>query len=112
MIFAWHWRHDHTFALGQHRGGEVVFGIAGAQMTRLGRLGTAALQQPLGVSGCDPAAFLGDADGNDFVLVLVDCVQHRGRRQQRDFVLAAAPAEQDTYPEFLHASILTPESWK
>ena len=110
MILSRHGRHHHAFTARQHGRSRSRFRIAGAQMARLGRLRRLALQQTFGMSGCDPAAFLGDADGNYVVLFLVDGIQHRRRRQQRDFMLAAASAEQDTYAEFLHALILTRES--
>src|SRR5271157_280642 len=67
-----------------------------------------AFQQALGVRGRDPSSLLGDADGNDFVLLLIDRVQDGGRRKQRDLVLATAPAKQYTKPEFLHECILNP----
>ena len=107
MVFARHGRHYHGFAFGQDGSGGGGLGIAGAQMARLGCFWQVAAQQALGVRRSDPSAFLGDADGNNVVFLLIDGVQDRGGRKQRDFVLAAAPAEQDTYPEFLHDCILT-----
>src|SRR5271157_925017 len=67
-----------------------------------------AFQQALGVRGRDPSSLLGDADGHDVVLLLINRFQDRGRRQQRNLVLAAAPAKQYTNPEFLHECILNP----
>src|SRR5271157_1833107 len=67
-----------------------------------------AFQQALGVRGRDPSSLLGDADGNDFVLLLINRVQDGGRRQQRNLVFATAPAKQHTYPELLHKCILNP----
>ncbi len=109
VIFSRHGRHDNAFAPRQHCRGLGSVGIAGAQVSGLGSIGRLALQQAFGMGGRYPAAFLGDADGHHFVFALVDCVQDRGRRQQGDFMLAAAPAKQDAYPEFLHESILTPQ---
>src|ERR1022692_3139528 len=80
-------------------------------MARLDGFWQVATQQALCVGRSDPSPFLGDTDGHNVVFLLIDGVQDRGRRQQRDFMLAAAPAKQDTYPEFCHASILTPESF-
>ncbi len=52
--------------------------------------------------GREPAAFLGDADGHDFILLLIDCVENRRSGEQRDFVLAAAPAKQNPDSKLLH----------
>src|ERR1035441_10928549 len=76
-------------------------------MARLDGFWQVATQQALCVGRSAPSPFLGDTDGHNVVFLLIDGVQDRGRRQQRDFMLAAAPAKQDTYPEFRHASILT-----
>jgi hypothetical protein len=59
-------------------------------------------QQTLGIAGGQPATVFGDADRHDFILALVDGVDHGSGREQRDFMLSAAPAEQNSYPQFLH----------
>ena len=83
---------DHDrLALGQHRGPRSSLGIASAQVARLQH--QLALQQIFRVLGGEPAAFLGDADGNDFIFIFVDGVENGSGREQRDFVLSAAPAE-------------------
>src|ERR1035437_10430553 len=109
MVFARHGRYYHGFAFGQDCSGGGGLRIAGSQMTRLGGFCQVAAQQALGVGRSYPSPFLGDTDGHNVVFLLIDGVQDRGCRQQRDFMLATAPAKQDTYPEFCHASILTPE---
>jgi hypothetical protein len=57
----------------------------------------------IGVLGGQPAAFFCDPDGHDLVFFLVNRIENGRSRQQRDFVLAAAPAKQDANPKFLHA---------
>src|SRR5271157_3688070 len=106
MILARHRRNDYAFALGKHGRGGSGIGIAGAQTAWPVRFGSVAFQQTLRVRRCHPSAFLSDADGNDSVLLLVDCLEHRSRRKQRDFMLAASPAKQHTNSEFLHEWIL------
>ncbi len=85
------WRNDDGFAAGEHGGGVVCFGIAGAQVARLEH--ELAGQQIFGVLGREPASIFGDADGHDVILFFVDCVENRGGGEQRNFMLAAAPAE-------------------
>ena len=93
-------RNNHRFAASQHGGAEVCrrdrrrAGCA-ARATQLAR------EQILGMLGGQPAAVFGDADGHHLVL-LFDCVQDRGGREQRDFVLAAASAEQNADPKLFH----------
>ena len=41
----------------------------------------------------EPAALFRDADRHDVILLLVDCLQDRGRREPRDFVFAGTSAE-------------------
>src|SRR5580704_13863569 len=103
MVLARHGRDDDAFTSRQHSRSRSRFRIAGAQMAWLGSLGRLALQQPFSMSRGNPAALFRDADGNYVVFLLVDRIQYRCRRQQRDFMFAAAPAEQDTYADFLHA---------
>ena len=58
----------------------------------------------LGVVGAaedDPIAILGDADGIDVILLVVDVVQNGLGRTQGDLVLGADAAEQNTNTEFL-----------
>ena len=52
--------------------------------------------------GGKPAAFLGNADGHDFIFVFVDGVNNGGGGEQRDFVLSAAPAKKDADAKLLH----------
>ena len=84
-------RDDNRFAVLQNCRGGSRFRIARAQLT-LAFQGLAC-QQAFGICGRDPSPFFGDADRNDFEFLLVDCLENRGRREQRDFVLAAAAAE-------------------
>jgi hypothetical protein len=57
--------------------------IARPEVSRFGASGNrAALEQAFGVSGGDPTAFFGDADGNNLVFLLVDGVEHGGGREQ------------------------------
>ena len=84
----------------QHRRGGCSFGIPGAQMTRLDN--QFALQQVFRVFGGQPAAFLGDADGHNFIFFFINGVENRRRRKQRDFILAAAPTEKDANPKLFH----------
>ena len=55
-----------------------------------------ALQQILRVSRRQPAPILGDADGHDFIFVFVDGVENRRSREQRNLMLAAAPAKKNS----------------
>jgi hypothetical protein len=57
-----------------------------------------------------PAAFLGYADGDDFVLFLVNGLEDGGGGKQRNFVFAAAPAEKNAYPDFCHEKGCFPQS--
>ena len=67
------------------------------------------LQQLLGMLGGQPSAFLRDPDGHDFLFVLVNRIENGRSRQQRDFVLAAAPAKKDANPKFLRAFSIRPK---
>jgi hypothetical protein len=67
-----------------------------------GALARVSLQQPLGMFGRKPSPFFGDADGNDFIFSLIDCVKDGRSRQQRDFVLAAASAKEDADADFFY----------
>src|SRR6266576_6746713 len=68
------------------------------------------LQQPLGVLSGEPTAVFRDPNGNHVVLCFVNCFHNGSRRQQRNFMLAAASAEQDADPEFSHSLSVWPES--
>ena len=80
--------------MSQHGSAGGGLGIAGAKMLRLG-FGFA-FQQVLGMEVGEPAALLGDADGNDLVFLFIDGFENGGCREQRDFMLAAASAEEDS----------------
>jgi hypothetical protein len=94
--------HD-GYASGQNGGAGCGFGIARAEMRGVGILARCfSLQQPLRVCGGQPAAFLGDANGDDFEFIFVDGLENRCGGEQRDFVLSAAPAEEDADAKFFH----------
>src|SRR5260370_33446552 len=61
-----------------------------------------ASQHFLGMRRRYPAPFLGDADGHDFIFFRINGFKNRSGREQRDFMLAAATAKQDTHSELLH----------
>ncbi len=63
-------RHHHRLSSREHGCSGRGLRIAGAQLARFEH--QLALQQVLGVSGRQPAAIFGDADGHDFVLVFID----------------------------------------
>ena len=92
--------HDHGFSAGEHGRAGRGFGISGAQV--LGLVDRLALQQSFRGAGGEPAAFLGDADRHDFVFAFIDGVDHGRGREQRDFVLTAASAEQNSHAQFFH----------
>ena len=50
-------------------------------------------QKIFGVLGREPASIFGDADGNDFVLFFIDCVENGCGREQRDLVLPTTSAK-------------------
>ena len=52
-------------------------------------------QQAFCVRGRNPSALFRDPDGNELVFLLIDCVENRCGRKQRDFVLAAPAAEEN-----------------
>ena len=56
-----------------------------------------ALQQPLRRAGGQPVPGLVDADGHHVELLPIDGLQNRSRRQERNLMLAAAPAKQYPY---------------
>ena len=89
-------RNHDGFSASEDGGGFSILRIAGAQVTRLEH--KLAGQKILGVLGGQPASVFGDADGDDFVLVFIDCVENRGGGEERDFVLSTAAAEKDTNP--------------
>ena len=94
-------RDYNCFAAGQHCGPRGYVWIARAQVARfvVQRL---ALQEPLGVRGCNPPPFFSDADGHDVVFLLIYGLENRGRRKQRNFVLSAASTEQDSHSNLFH----------
>ena len=90
---------NHGAPGGQHRGSGGRLRITCAQV--LGRFLFTA-QQVFRMIGGQPAAVFGDADGHHFIFVFINGLQHRCRREQRNFVLAAAAAKQDSHAAFLH----------
>src|SRR6185312_5263666 len=65
-----------------------------------------ALEQRLRVYPGQPVALVGDANRHDLVFVLIERLQHRGRRGYRDLMLARAPAKDDPNPQLLaHVSL-------
>ena len=67
------------------------FGVAGAQPPR--HCADVAVEQVVGVCRGQPAALFGDADRSDVESVAVNGPQNRRSREQRNLVLAAAPAK-------------------
>ena len=65
-----------------------------------------ACEEVLGAAGGEPLALLGDADGDDFVLGLVDGFEDGGGGEEGDFVLAGAAAEEDSDTEFVGGGFL------
>jgi hypothetical protein len=61
-----------------------------------------ACEKPLGIGCRYPSSFFGDANGDDFVLLTIDCFQDGCSRKQRDFMLAAAAAKEDAYAKIFH----------
>jgi len=57
-------------------------------------------EQVLGIAGCDPSSLLGDADGDDLVLRLVDGLEDGGGGEEGDLVLAGAAAEENADAQF------------
>ncbi len=67
-----------------------------------------AVEQAVRIARAKPAAFFGDADGHHIELLAIDRLQNRSRREQRDLMLAAAPAKQDTDTKFFrHCAAIT-----
>src|SRR5581483_7790736 len=98
-------RHHHRLPVFQYRGAGSRFRIACPQMPLFVRL---SMEQALGMLGGKPAAVLGDADGYDFKLVLIDGVEDGCGREQRHFMLAAASPEQNADAKlFHHVSVWT-----
>src|SRR5581483_7711069 len=94
----------HGLSAMKHGGRFRDLGIAGAKIARLNVKFPS--QQVLGMLGSEPAPFLGDADGNDLVFFLVDCVENGGGREQGDLVLSTAAAKQDPHPELFHDQLV------
>src|SRR3989338_8297100 len=94
------WRAVAAGGGGGGRGGENAPGAVGR---RPPQVGVAQLARELGL-GQHPAAFLGDADGNDVVLVAVESPQDRGGGDERNFMLARAPSEQHAHAALRHRS--------
>src|ERR1700674_506894 len=96
-------RHHNRFALGQNRSPSSRFRITSTKMCGAGaRARRFPTQQPFRIVGGDPSALLGDADGHNFVFIFVDGVENRRGREQRDFMLSAAPTKQNADSNFFH----------
>src|SRR5580704_4557494 len=85
-------RYHDGLAPGQYSGGGSRLRITGAEMAPFGVSGFA-FQKALRIGRRDPVALLGNTDGHDFKLVLVDGMEDRGGRKQRDFMFATASAK-------------------
>ena len=97
-------RHNDAVAGSQHCRSGRGLRISGAQMRRANVfLRGLASQQILGVQRRHPAAIFGNADRNNFIFRFIDCLQDRCRREQRNFMFAAASAEKNSYPQFFHS---------
>src|SRR5258708_18323963 len=68
-------------------------------------------QQSFGIRRGHPLALFGDADRNDLIFILINGLENRRGREQRNFVLAAASAEKDAYTEFLHRLSAWTRGW-
>ena len=77
--------------------GQRDAGLTAAVIARL----LSASEQILRRAAREPAAFFGDAELDDVVLLSVDCLKDRAGGAQRDLVLAAAAAEENTNAKFL-----------
>ncbi len=75
-------------------------GFGGGAFLQCWRGFCVACQQALRISGGEPLALLGDADGDDFVLCAVDGFEDGGGGEEGDFMLAGAAAEEDADAEF------------
>ena len=93
---------------GRHQGGNALveklrsgrsFRIAGAETA--GNGARVAQEELVRIGRGQPAAFPGDADGDDVEFGAVDSVEDGGGGEQRDFVLAAAAAEENADAEFV-----------
>jgi hypothetical protein len=49
----------------------------------------------------EPSAFFRDPNRHNFKPSFVDCIEYRGRRQQRNFMLAAPSTEKNSDTKFL-----------
>ena len=74
------------------------FGVAGAQPPR--NRADVALEQMIGICRGQPAALPGDTDGGYVELVAIDGPENRCGREQRDLMLAAAPAKKNAHAKF------------
>ena len=52
-------------------------------------------EEAMGFAGGEPLALFGDGDGDYFVLLFIDGFEDAGGREEGDFVLAGAAAEED-----------------
>jgi hypothetical protein len=65
-----------------------------------GYIGRGAFQQSLRRVGRQPVTGLVNANRRHIEFAAIDCLQNGGSREQRDFMLTAAPAKDDSYTEF------------
>ena len=97
----WLRRNDDCLAIAQHCGRGGRFRIARAQLTLM--LERLASEQSFGISRCDPSAFFRDADRHDFILRRINGLEHRSRREKRNFVFSAAATEKNSHSNLLHS---------
>ena len=76
------------------------FAVLGSDVRRRG-----AFEQPHRRAGGKPVSGLVDSNGHHVELLAIDCLQYRGRREQRDFMFAAPPAKQNPYAQFFCHSV-------
>src|SRR6185437_13742596 len=67
----------------------------GARLFRASQCGRCAGEQTAGLRACKPPASFIEADWDHVILCGIDGAEHRCGREQRDLVLAGAPAEED-----------------
>src|SRR5205807_950815 len=99
----WFGGDDHGFAFGEKRRARSGLRVSSAELPGI-LAGCFPQQQELRIRRRQPAAFLGDTNRHNFIFVFIDSVENRGGGEQRDFVLAAASAKENTDANFFHAA--------
>src|SRR5439155_4002176 len=97
------------------RSGRIERDQPGAGRVNRGRDRSSVLEHPrqemVRTRTDQPPTLARDADGNNLIFVRVERLEHRGRRSQRDFVLARPTAEQESQANFfLHVQFLSKRS--